>query len=206
MIDGGIADDDAGPADAGILDGRLWDGRAREPSGPQWVARFPDDRDLSSLELGFAVACQSFIDALIAAGAAVQISATRRPPQRAYLMHFAYCIATALVDPGQVVAMAGVAINWVHPTPARSRAAAQAMVDGYRITHLPFVDSRHCAGRAIDMQIAWSGTLHVACADGSHVDLAGPRNGSNLWLHAVGVGYGVYKLVGDPPHWSDDGC
>lgn len=24
-------------------------------------------------------------------------------------------------------------------------------------------------------------------------------------LHAVGATYGVYKLLSDPPHWSDDG-
>lgn len=33
-----------------------------------------------------------------------------------------------------------------------------------------------------------------------------PRNGAgNVALHGVGAGYGVLKLVADPPHWSDDG-
>jgi len=33
-----------------------------------------------------------------------------------------------------------------------------------------------------------------------------PRTGAgNTALHGVGAGYGVHKIVSDPPHWSDDG-
>lgn len=200
--------DDASPGGAGPCASlRSWEAAsgAREPSGPAWVARFPDDRELSSLELPFAIACQAFLEALAAAGAEVRILATRRPRERDYLMHFAYCIATALIDPALVPPMPGVAIDWVHATPVASRDAAQAMIDGYGLRDLPLLDASHCAGRGIDLEIAWSGTLRIACADGTSVDIAAPRDGSNLWLHVVGASYGVHKPSGAPPHWSDDG-
>jgi len=61
-------------------------------------------------------------------------------------------------------------------------------------------------GRAVDVDIAWNGTLTIAGANGQNVGIAStPRDGSNTELHAVGAGYGVHKLVSDPPHWSDDG-
>ena len=59
---------------------------------------------------------------------------------------------------------------------------------------------------AIDMTITWQGTLSIVDAQGGLVKIATlPRTGDNLALHQVGATYSVLKLVGDPPHWSDDG-
>ena len=65
---------------------------------------------------------------------------------------------------------------------------------------------RHTEGRAIDMDISWSGTLAIVGANGQTASIAStPRDGDNAQLQTVGAGYGVHKLATDPPHWSDDG-
>jgi hypothetical protein len=177
-----------------------------ELSGPQWVARFPTDATLATLAEPFKSNCSRFIDALAAAGATVSISATRRPAERAFLMHYSFLIAMGRIDPTDVPDQDGVDIDWEHPTWDQSRAAAQAMVDGYRIVYAPALDSRHIQGRAVDMTISWTGTLRIAGADGAMVEIAAaPCSGLNANLWDLGIGYGVCKLPTDPPHWSDDG-
>ena len=87
-----------------------------------------------------------------------------------------------------------------------SVAAAAAMADAYEIRYRPGRTSRHTEGNAIDMTISWSGSLAIQNRDGTTVTIAStPKNGSNPQLHSVGASYGVYKLVGDRPHWSSDG-
>jgi hypothetical protein len=100
------------------------------------------------------------LQALADAGANVTIAATFRPPERAYLMHFAWEIAHGNISPRDVPAMAGVAIEWVHSNAAASRAAAQEMVDGYGMAFIAALRSRHTEGRAIDMSISWVGARH----------------------------------------------
>ena len=80
------------------------------------------------------------------------------------------------------------------------------MADAYGIDYPPALTSRHTRGRAIDMSISWNGTLSINNRDDDPIDIvSAPRNGRNTDLHMVGATYGVYKLVRDPPHWSDDG-
>ncbi|HEU4326647.1 MAG TPA: glycoside hydrolase family protein [Roseiflexaceae bacterium] len=189
------------------------EGAARELSGEQWVARFPTSRSTADLAGDFGGNVDRFIEALRAAGASVRISATLRPPERAFLMHYAWRIAQGDINPADVPAREGVEIDWVHrnaqgrPDRAASRAAAQRMVDAYEIVHRPSLTSRHTEGLAIDMTITWSGTLSIANAEGETVRIAStPRTGAgNTELHAVGATYGVQKLASDPPHWSSDG-
>jgi hypothetical protein len=57
---------------------------ARERSGRSWVARFPGSRSLTDLKAGFRQAAEAFIGSMKDAGATVRISATFRPPERAY--------------------------------------------------------------------------------------------------------------------------
>ena len=195
LASGSPAGDDAAFADA-----------PPELSGPQWVARFPTASTLAGLSEPFQSNCARFIDALTAAGAQVSISATRRPAERAFLMHYAFLVAMGKIDPGDVPDQDGVNIDWEHPNLNQSRAAAQKMVDGYRIVYAPALDSRHIQGRAVDMTISWSGALSIAAADGSQVTIdAAPCSGMNAHLWDLGIGYGVCKLRSDPPHWSDDG-
>ena len=183
-----------------------------ELSGVQWVARFPTSKTTDTLSDDFRPRCEAFLAALAAAGASVDIAATFRPPERAYLMHWSFLIHTGEVDPADVPPMTGVAIEWVHRRPSgapdavASRAAASAMVDGYDIAFKPSLSSLHTVGKAIDMSIAWKGTLTIDQKNGKakQIDTL-PRSGLNPQLWAVGATYGVIKLASDKPHWSING-
>ena len=178
-----------------------------EPSGPQWCMRFPGSSSPDTLVDGFRGRAWAFISAMQKGGAKVNVTATYRPPERAYLMHWCWLIARQGVDPDSVPAMAGVAIDWTHGGDGgAARSAAQAMVGGYGLQYQPSLTSRHCQGRAVDMDIGWQGALAIRDFDGNmHQIVAPPHSGLNPQLIAVGASFGVIKLVSDPPHWSDDG-
>lgn len=146
------------------------------------------------------------------------ISATFRPPQRAYLMHWSWMIVNRGTDPRTVPAMTGVNIQWAHVdsaaaySAANSLTGAQDMVDGYEMQNLtipPALNSRHTAGAAIDMSISWTGTLTINDASGNATAITTePRTGMNADLATVGASYAVIKYSGsgtDRPHWSDTG-
>jgi hypothetical protein len=185
---------------------------AGEPSGAIWVQRFPGSTSVNDLELPFRNNVNRFLAALGSAGASLRITSTFRPPERAYMMHFAWSIVRGLVAPNQVPAMPGVAIIWDHGDPAASKRGAQEMVDGFGIGQLnvaPALRSRHTERKAIDVKIAWNGPLTIRRADGQPVTIASePRNGINKDLIKVGATYSVIhflKPANDVPHWSTDG-
>lgn len=185
---------------------------AGEVSGAVWVGRFPGSTSVSDLEPVFRSNVSRFLAALGTAGAALRINSTFRPPERAYMMHFAWRIVRGQVAPRDVPAFPGVAINWDHGDAAASLRGAQAMVDGFGLGHLrvaPARNSRHTERKAIDVKIAWNGTLTIRRADGSPVAIASePRNGINPALMAVGATYNVIHFsrpASDVPHWSTDG-
>jgi hypothetical protein len=62
--------------------------QAGELSGGQWVARFPGSAEVEECRDPFKSSLTRFVSALRAAGANVTISATFRPVERAYLMHW----------------------------------------------------------------------------------------------------------------------
>ena len=64
----------------------------RELSGLAWVPRFPTSKSTDSLVDGFRQKCEAFLAALADAGATVSTSATLRPPERAYLMHWSFVV------------------------------------------------------------------------------------------------------------------
>jgi len=177
-----------------------------ERSGAQWCARFPTSTSVADLREPFRTAVSHFLAALKNAGASYQIAATYRPPERAYLMHWAWLIANGTL-PGAVPACAGVDIDWTHGGDvAAARAAARAMVAAYSIRYEPSLTSHHCERRAIDMTVTWDGTLNIRNAHGTLLAIASsPRSGDNHDLQAIAREFGVIKLVSDPPHWSDDG-
>jgi hypothetical protein len=185
---------------------------SKELSGAQWVARFPDGGATSQLSNDFRPGCEAFIAAMKAAGASVTVSSTRRPVERAYLMHFAWRVHKGTLNPQNVPAKAGVNIEWVHRTPdgavdlTASRKAATTMVNGYDIAFQPALNSRHTEGRAIDMTISWTGKPDIKKKNGTPTAITStPRNGFNTQLRNVGLSYGVKKHPTDPPHWSTDG-
>ncbi len=181
-------------------------GATLELSGPQWVSRFPGSRSIFDTKPPFLDKLSKFHQALSDAGANITISATFRPPERAYLMHFAFAIAREGFNPRAVPPMAGVNIQWFHGDVASSKSAAEQMVRGYTMAHRAALHSRHTEGLAIDMTISWSGILKIKDASGAIRSIGAPRSGqSNHALHSVGASYGVIKLVTDPPHWSNDG-
>jgi hypothetical protein len=176
-------------------------------SGPGWARQFPTSKSTQDLAEPFRGNVERFLAALRLAGASVIIADTLRPPQRVYLMHWSYAIARQGVDPHKAPALPGVDIEWVHPDPAASRLAAEQMVEAYGIAFPPALASRHIEGKAIDMTITWHDDLVIADAHGaSHRITSLPRNGAqNSGLHAVGLSFGVHKLLSDAPHWSSDG-
>jgi hypothetical protein len=178
-------------------------------SGPAWVQQFPTSRSVDDLVEPFHTNVQNFLAALSAAGAAVSIADTLRPPERLSLMHYSFQVANSVIAPTQVPAIPNVDIDWLHtdsdgnPDPAASAAAAGQMVASYGIVYAPALNSLHALGQAIDMDISWSGDLTIANADGSTaVVTSSPQSGHNPDLHQVGATYGVIKLLSDPPHWS----
>lgn len=190
---------DAEDADSGTR-GVEAEATTGELSGPEWVDRFPTSRSIFDLKPPFQEKMAAFFNALTAAHANVKISATLRPPERAYLMHWSFKIAQQGQDPQTVPAMAGVNINWWHGDLHSSRAAAQQMVNRYNIAFPPAINSKHSLGLAIDMTVTWSGVLHIKDKSGQMREISAPKA-----LHEVGKTYGVIKLVSDPPHWSVDG-
>lgn len=181
--------------------------RLREQlSGKQWVKRFPTSRSIDDLASPFRQKVKSFEQALLNAGVTIDIAATHRPSERAYLMHYAFKINNGTIAAKNVPPKLNVDINWVHYNDADSRQSAKEMVAAYNIAFEPALTSRHIQGLAIDWDLTWSGTLNITNASGTTVAVGSPRTGeSNSTLWAVGRTYGVIKLASDPPHWSSDG-
>lgn len=172
-----------------------------EPSGRQWCEKFPTSSFLGDLVNPFRENAGRFIQSLRNAGATVTISATYRPPERAYLMHWSCMIAKSGQDPASVPSMAGVDIDWAHggDVPA-ARRAAEDMVSGYDIAFPAALVSRHTQRRAVDMTVRFQGPINVLDATGAHHQCNYQAD-----LVPIGATFGVIKLATDPPHWSDDG-
>ncbi len=182
------------------------------PSGKSWVSLFPTSTSVDDLLPPFRDNLKAFLTALNKSGAGVTISATYRPVERAYLMHYAFRIAREGLSPQSVPGKSGVDIQWAHRDSAgkldlaASRRAAEDMVAAYGIAFRPALNSNHTARLAVDMTIVWSGTLTILNASGKKVLIGStPRSGSNAALIQVGKSFGVIKLVSDPPHWSQNG-
>lgn len=185
---------------------------SKTPSGASWVQEFPTSTEVSDLDSSFSGKVQKFIAALEEAGATVTITATKRPPERAYLMHWAWMIVKKGHNPRKIPAMKGVEINWWHGDQKTSKDAAKEMVDGYGINKLkvpPSLKSNHIAGKAIDMKISWSGDLTIKNAKGDEVLIkTSPKDHTNRKLIAVGKTYQVIHFIEtakDKVHWSVNG-
>jgi len=186
----------------------------KELSGAQWANRFPGSASTNDLVSPFKENVNAFIAALKAAGASVRISATYRPKERAYLMHWAHKIGRNGTSSTKAPLMDGVNIEWTHPTDAESVRASLDMVNAYGIGVLsadtpPALETLHTSRQAIDMSISWNGELSIADVNGETTKITTePRTGMNAQLKIVGASYGVIKFVGgerDRPHWSMTG-
>lgn len=185
------------------------------PSGPAWCTRFPTSRSLEDLDASWRPSVKRFFRALSAAGASINVAATLRPWQRAWLMHYACLVAgyrgphNAFIqlDPMSVPARAELDIDWTHGGDRGAAiSAAVAMRNAFAIVFPPALDSLHTKGLAVDIDIQWAGPLSIARADGSISAInSQPANGLNPELWLVGKTYGVVKLPSDAPHWSATG-
>lgn len=173
-------------------------------SGRVWVAMFPTSKSLETLSPPFRENIKAFISALKTAGATVNVSATLRPPQRAYLMHFSFLIARSRQDPRNVPLMNDVNIEWFHGNMADSIKAAKEMVTAYGIatnTTPPALMSNHISGNAVDMTISEFVGKKIEKRNGSLVTV-------NVFndLRTIGASYNVFnKIADDLPHWSTTG-
>lgn len=150
-------------------------------AGVSWVALYPTSRFLDDLVEPFQTGVRHFLADLAARGCTVRVSATRRPSERAWLMHWAWWIARDMqpADMAPRTLPDGATIEWTLD-------GAKEMVTAYGLAYRPSLTSRHIQGRAIDMRVdGWTSSM----AD----------------LYALGARHGVRKLLSDPPHWSDDG-
>ncbi len=181
----------------------------KRKSGVAWVSEFRDSKLISDLIPGFRTNVEAFLTAMTTARIPYpQINSTLRPLERAYLMHYSFKIANGTIAAAIVPQMSGVDIDWVHSTDAASIQAARDMVAAYKIAHEPALHSRHTEGRAIDMNISWSGDITIRFKNGKAKTIFNtPHTGENKTLQKVGESYGVVHARGftDPPHWSDDG-
>lgn len=179
----------------------------RLPAGPAWCDRFPTSVAIEDLVEPFRSGVAKMKAALEAGGARVVIAATRRPPERAYLMHWACMVANSGQDPALIPEMPGVLIDWTCGGDRRAaKAAAAAMVARYDIKFPAALASRHTQGRAIDwrIDIPPRPAKPYKFQDGAGKTWQfGP--GDAALLYRFGATFGVIKLESDPPHWSDDG-
>lgn len=180
-------------------------------SGKEWwranQGRFPNSRDVANLEPGFRDRVERFIAALRSADATVSVSSTRRDATRAFLMHYSWNVAHGDTAPADVPARSGLDIQWDHGDDAISRQAAREMVNLFNMAHNAALNSNHIRGKAIDMDIRWSGELVLRRPAPLLVRISStPRSGQNRELHQLGSDvFGVHKLASDPPHWSFNG-
>jgi hypothetical protein len=168
--------------------------------------------DIADLESDFGGKVKEFKKALDDAGTNISIDTTKRPKERAHVLHYAWQVAKGNVKASSVPAMSGVDIVWDHGGDTKSKAGAQEIITAASVASKPSLTSNHIVGKAIDWTITWTGDLKIKKKDGTELAIkTAPRNGGdpgNTELHEVGKGYGVIKgifTIKDPPHWSFDG-
>jgi len=188
----------------------------KQLSGKYWVtwadANAKKSTKLEDLEPDFRKKAEAFIKALEEAGAKVDIATTRRSDKRAYLFHWCWKIGLRKAKPSEATVKPGVPIDWNHGSLQKSIEGAKEMISGFDLAvppHsmvAPSMVSNHIAGKAIDMDITWTGTVNVKKKDGTLVEVPYLSNpNTNVKLHQVGASYGVKKLTSDKPHWSHNG-
>ena len=108
---------------------------------------------------------KAFVKALSDAGAAVKVNETRRSDKRAYLFHWCWKIGLGKAKATEAPAKIGVDIEWNHGNEDASKKGASDMITGFGLAVppssnvAPALTSRHIEGKAIDIQITWTGTI-----------------------------------------------
>ncbi len=123
-------------------------------SGMHWCKRFPEPEGetakLNVLDDSFKNKAIAFIRSLRNEGFGVEVSSTRRPSERAYLMHYAWMIYMENMDANTIPKMEGVDVIWSHNN---TRTAAKDMCDTYKLIARPSLNTNHTPGRAMDITL-----------------------------------------------------
>ena len=189
----------AAAAKAAVSDDRL--------SGAHWTKQFPGSNQVDALIDPFKKNVTSFMGMLHSNKAGISVAATYRPPERAWLMHWAWYIAKGKKSYSEIATIPNpykIDIVWDHGDKKSTVKAAQAMVDAYKMKHKAALSSRHTERRAIDMNI--SGLPEILKIDGKDNPIGTEEATENeaLWFISEHQ-FAVVKRADDPPHWSVDG-
>ena len=176
-------------------------------SGAHWTKQFPGSNKVDALIEPFKKNVTSFMGMLRSNKADISVAATYRPPERAWLMHWAWFIAKGKISYSKIGTIANpykIDIVWDHGDKKSTLKAAQAMVAAYKMKHQAALTSQHTARKAIDMNI--SGLPEVLKIDGKDypIGTADPKENKALWFISQHQ-FAVVKRADDPPHWSVDG-
>ncbi|WP_343353047.1 hypothetical protein V3I05_06710 [Helicobacter mastomyrinus] len=192
-------------------------------SGKEWVKEYKDRASIEDLSSPFKENVKDFLKALDEAKKKTPqakityyISSTRRPYERAVLMHYCHKVAYNNITPQQAqqaTQKENIPINWIHTDSTGnysekiSREKALEMVKAYGIAYPASLTSHHVRGNAIDITITWQSSFTIKDKTGKEYIIDIPRNGAtNPELRKVGKTYGVKRtLEKDPPHWSLEG-
>ncbi len=183
------------------------------PSGASWIDRYPASQRLQDLDSNFGSDVREFVAVLEKASATVEVLATRMPPERAYLMHWAWRITQEGLDPRHVPYMDGVDIRWWHGNLGTSREAAWSMVHGYGIEELdepPPLISPYTEGQVVAMRVRWRGALRLyPDSPQEQIITSNPQDGTNLDVMTLAEIHGLEHLLtvpdSDEVHWAMPG-
>lgn len=183
------------------------------PSGASWIDRYPPSQRLQDLDSNFGSDVREFISVLEKGGATVEILATQIPPERAYLMHWAWRIVKEGLDPRSVPYMDGVDVRWQHGDLGASREAAWSMVHGYGIEELdepPPLVSPYTEGQVVAMRVRWRGALRLyPDTPQEQIITSNPQDGTNLDVMTLAEIHGLEHLLtvpdSDEVHWAMPG-
>lgn len=191
-------------------------------SGKYWVTwanqNAKNSKLVSKLNSDFKKKYDAFSKALTDAGATIKIKSTKRHKNRAYLFHWCWKISLGKLSTtkiSNIPKQTGVNIEWDHGDDKKSKAAAKEMRVKFGLATptspkpskvAPSLSSNHIAGKAIDIEITWTGKIKVQNKSGKKVEITYMTNvKKNKKLHAIGKSYGVIKHLTDTPHWSHTG-
>ena len=178
-------------------------------SGPHWagVKEYLGSKSMDTLVDPFKGNITSFIAMLRANHALVNINATYRPPERAWLMHWAWYIGKGWTKYSKIASIKNpynIDIVWDHGDDKSTRKAALAMAAAFGMAHQAALKSRHTEGHAVDINITRLPEVLTIDKKEYPIGVAKAEHNEALWFVGEHL-FSVVKHHTDRPHWSTDG-